>query len=542
VTDTLAARRRGLPRDAALITGRIHPATATLVVLSLGAAVLLLYAGRHLTFFYDEWNWILDRRGGSLGTYLDPHNGHLSLFPVAVYKLLFELVGLRHYWPYRAVCVALHLLCCVLLYVLVSPRLGRWPALVPAALLLFLGAAWQDLLWPIQIGYLASVAGGLGALALLERGGRLADVLAAALLTWAVSASGVGIAFLAAAAVLLLVQPGGLKRIWVVAIPVALFAVWYIGWGTSEHVTSGGVLGAPQYVADAAAAAAGGIGGLSTAWGPPLAIAGIALAVLGLRRRAASPPPLLLAAIAGALVFWILAAVTRADVAEPGASRYIYIGAVFILLIAAEAASGIRTRGWGLAAALILLAGALIANIGALRAGERSLRTTDDSVRASLASVELAAPVVARPFVPEPVGAPQITAGRYLAASRDLGSPALTLGELGRAPERIRQIADSTLVRAEALGPSPGARPPSCAALPASPELTIPAGRKLVIQLRRPVAASLLLRRFASYFPAAPLATVRAATAAIAFPADLAPQVPWHVMIEGREVAQACLT
>ncbi len=68
------------------------------------------YAGRHLTFFYDEWAFILTRRGGGLGTYLDPHNGHLALFPVIVYKVLFATVGLRHYTPYRVVEIALHLL------------------------------------------------------------------------------------------------------------------------------------------------------------------------------------------------------------------------------------------------------------------------------------------------------------------------------------------------------------------------------------------------------------------------------------------------
>jgi len=40
---------------------------------------------------------------------------------------------------------------------------------VATAILLFMGTAYQDLLWPFQISYLGSVAGGLGALALLER-------------------------------------------------------------------------------------------------------------------------------------------------------------------------------------------------------------------------------------------------------------------------------------------------------------------------------------------------------------------------------------
>src|SRR5581483_8510725 len=109
--------------------------------------------------------------------------------PMAVYRLFFALFGLRHYTPYRAADVALHLLCATLLYVLVRRRLGAWLALVPTALLLFMGTAAQDLLWGFQIGFLGSVAGGLGALVLIED--RRSDALAAALLTWAIASSGV---------------------------------------------------------------------------------------------------------------------------------------------------------------------------------------------------------------------------------------------------------------------------------------------------------------------------------------------------------------
>ena len=35
------------------------------------------------------------RRGGSLSTYLRPHNGHFSLVPLAIYKLLFATTGIR---------------------------------------------------------------------------------------------------------------------------------------------------------------------------------------------------------------------------------------------------------------------------------------------------------------------------------------------------------------------------------------------------------------------------------------------------------------
>src|SRR5437764_12946962 len=108
---------------------RVALPTIVLGLLLCAGAVFLLYAGRHLTFFFDEWSFILVRRGGTVGTYLDPHNGHLVLFGVVVYKVLFKLVGLHHYLPYQLVLVALHVLCCWLIYLLARPRPGRWLSL-----------------------------------------------------------------------------------------------------------------------------------------------------------------------------------------------------------------------------------------------------------------------------------------------------------------------------------------------------------------------------------------------------------------------------
>jgi len=253
--DAAAAQSRRLRPPAV----RLPPPGVVLAALLLLAGALILYAGRHLTFFYDEWNFILDRRGGSVDTYLGAHNGHPVLFAVIVYKLLFATVGLSHYTPYRVVTVALHLLCAALLYALVRRRLGPWLALAPTTLLLFMGTAYEDLLWPFQIGLLASVAGGLGALLCLERRDRRGDVAAAALLLWSLTGSAVGVPFLVACAVTLIAQRGAWSRLWVVAAPAAIFALWYLGWGVSEQITSDGVLGAPRYVADAAAGALAGI-------------------------------------------------------------------------------------------------------------------------------------------------------------------------------------------------------------------------------------------------------------------------------------------
>ncbi len=562
------------PRTAApLAFARRHgPSEATMaaILMALAVGLLLMYAGRHLTFFYDEWTFVLTRRGGGIDAYLSPHNGQLSLFPAAVYKLLFATVGLRHYWPYRLIGTVLHLTCAWLLYVLARRRMGPVAALVPTLLLLLLGTAYQDILWPFQIGYLGSIAAGLGALVLLDgpRPGR--DGWAAALLTGAVVSSGVGLAYAVGCGVLLVAQKQPWRRLWVVVLPLVVYGIWYLGWGGgSDHSSLDAVLAAPQYVADAAAGAVAGLAGLNDAtWGPALAVALLALIILEWRRAypGAGPSPMLLAAAAGALVFWLLAAVARATDADPAATRYIYVGAVFILLAASEARlGGALRRGWLIFVALLVL-GAVVGNLSALRSGERGMRAADSSVRAALGATEVAAPVVSPSFAPDQSAAPQINAGQYLAAVRDLGSPAFTVPQLEAAPESTRETADGVLVGAERLGATPTSGLPAggsglvveyafgghasahgaCQLLTPTSSLgslglRVYPGNALTVQPTGGPSVTLYARRFGDGFNGTPFATLSGRSPqAIRFPIDRAPGLPWHVQVVAGSPVTVC--
>ncbi len=536
----------------------------TLIVL---AGALLIHYGRNLTFFYDEWNFILQRRGENVGTYLDPHNGHLSLFPIVVYKLLFALVGLRHYTPYLLVDIALHLLSSYFLYVFARRRLGPWLALLPTALLLFMGTAWQDLLWAFQIGYLGSIAGGLGALVMLDNRSARSDRLACAALVWSVTSSGVGIPFLIACAVALGVERGSWRRLWVVAVPAVLFGIWYLGWGGGEQITYAAVLGAPEYMASAAGSAVSGMAGVDTSWGPALLILlALVVAASWQRRESGAPTPLLLAAGAGCLSFWLLSAVVRIDNADPTASRYLYVGAVFIWLIVAEARVGTRlSRPWLFLPCLLAL-GAIVANVNTLRDGSSGLSSTDYSVRASLTSVQVAAPVVSPAFMPAPTGAPQITAGPYLAAVRALGSPALSVAQLQLAREQTREASDQVLVGAEQLALHPG-RLSTASPLPATVLAAtagavshrggcvrfVPTGAGATVEIQAlpgdTVAldaapgdsGAIALRRFASDFTAT-FATLGPGSMLLRLPFDRAPKLPWELQLTTPSSTEICLS
>src|SRR5215467_1900822 len=65
-----------------------------------GLVALLAWAawcGRGVWFFIDEWKVITRYHNGD---WLEPFNGHLSLVPIATYRILLATVG-YNFAPYR---------------------------------------------------------------------------------------------------------------------------------------------------------------------------------------------------------------------------------------------------------------------------------------------------------------------------------------------------------------------------------------------------------------------------------------------------------
>jgi hypothetical protein len=381
--------------------------------------------------------------------------------PVLIYKTIFATAGIDSYTPFRVAGVAVHLLVLVLLFLYARRRVGDAPALGAAAVIALLGPAWPDVLWPFQTGFLGSLAAGLGALLALDRGDRRGEIAAAALLGVALASSSLGIPLFIAAAIEILGRPDRRARWRILLAPALLYAAWYLGYGGGDGKESvDNLLSTPAYMADAAAAAVGAVFGLGTEWGRPLVVALAALLVTVVRRGVADPWRLA-ALIALPLVFWALTGIARADLHEPGAPRYLYPGALFVLLIAIEAARGVRVTRGALAALAALIALVSVANLGALRNGAGYLRDQTAELDGALAALQLAAPHGVSPaFQPQPTVAPQITAGPYLAAVKNLGSPAPAPADLPRLFGRSRATADGTLRSAYGVGlaPAPGGR------------------------------------------------------------------------------------
>ena len=68
------------------------------LALAFVALLWLVWLGRDMTFYHDEWALIL-KRDLSINGIFAPHNEHLSATLVVLYRVLIGTVGLGSYWP-----------------------------------------------------------------------------------------------------------------------------------------------------------------------------------------------------------------------------------------------------------------------------------------------------------------------------------------------------------------------------------------------------------------------------------------------------------
>jgi hypothetical protein len=535
-----------------------NPFILCLAVLVAASWAVLLALESHLTFFADEWAFLLDRRGFSVGDFLDPHNDHIALAPVAIYKLLLATFGMDSALPFQVVSTLVFLLGAVLLFAYLRRRVGDWPALLGSALILFLGAAWIDLLWPFQIGFSGSIAAGLGALLALDRDDRVGDRIACALLVVSMAFSELGIPFVAGALVSVLVSGRPrIGRLYVAFFPLALYAIWWLGWGhEAESAFSwDNVLDSPKFVFDAASQAAASLLGLATPltgsgsgpvgldWGRILLVAGIGLAAWRFRRLGGVPRTFWVALAIGAS-FWFLTAFKAIEfLRTPTNGRYQYPGAVFLLLIAAELLRGVQLNRRALALGSAVTALAMLSGLWFLHLGYSNfLKPSSEQLRAQLAAIEIARDRVEPGFaVLSSLG--RIDGRSYLSAVDAYGSPAHSESELASSPEWVRVAADNTLVRglgielgSKQASPSRG-REGATRCRPVSATSTGATGLALgpgAVELRprSGAPAEVLLARFAAGLSVrlGPLGPGHASS--LALPVDRSPR-PWRLGLRG---------
>lgn len=532
------------------------------IAMALSAALILATAhgetfGIDEIFYFgrmvEDSGQIVQYHSLDLHYLLAPYNGHLQLGGKLIYEATFAVAG-TDYTAFVLVNVVALCASVGLVFELARRQVGPLAALAPCVVLLFLGFAREVLLWPFDVHTLAAIAFGLGAFLALERDDRRGDVLACVLITFSVATIEVGIALLVGIAVLVMLRPGRLRRAWIFLAPGALYVAWWI-WARKYHqeqsaISAENIHLIPSTVFHAAAAVLGSLTGtnpilsasyntVATWFGKALAV--LAAVALALRLSRGAIPRTLWAWLAVVLFYWV----SMGAAARPAeGSRYVFFGAVGVVLLCAATARG-RVGGKVAAGVVVIALLALPANIAQLRSGyaEDTLHRDAPVSRTEWAMLELARNRVDSEYVP--IADPRVVAaggglfigipaGAYLRRVESDGSPAFSLDELREKEERLRLLADATLVGALGLevqaAPAPRTRR-GCRAVALAPGAefaTFPLAAGTTLLRASAPRTAFWLQRFAhaprsvgiDYLP-------RGRWVKLAIPPDDAPDV-WH--------------
>ena len=394
-----------------MVTGlRRQPAWA--LIPAAFAYLLWLTTSTGQWFFADEWEFITTRSrvslshfGDFVGVMMRPHNEHWSTIPIILYRAVFGVVGLRAYWPYLVVLLALHCAVAALLVRLLARHgVDGWFAFAVAAVFLFYGAGSENILWAFQIGWMGSLAFGLVLLEILSSWSsariRLAWVVGIA----ALMCSGVGISMVAAGALTTLIR----RRSWrdaarVASVPAIAQIVWFIAYGRNGG--KGNPIdwsSAPYGIAGYAWRSIVSTIDRTTGLIGVGAVVVVAL-VVGVARQGAAFQRVhaeVIALATASTVFLAFVGLSRIGYDYPEASRYSYVIFVMIAPLAAVLArDGLRSAGQGLRWVATGLAVVTIAfSFGGLRndaqkEGRRERKIHQDVVAAfGLARSSFAAP------------------------------------------------------------------------------------------------------------------------------------------------------
>ncbi len=534
----------------------------------LASALLLLVLSTKLTFFQDTFEFLMNRRSFSVDSILKPHNEHIVVIPVLLEQLLLTVFGMTSAMPEYVLLIVCLVATAVLLFVYARRRVGPWPALMMTALLLFIGPAWQDILWPFEIGFVGSVLFGIAMLLALEREDERGDLLACLFLFVSLAFNSLGLAFAVAAAVELVMnrRRRGLRRAWVVGVPLALFVLWYLGWGheAESHLSLTNVLGAPKFLVESLAASLESLLGLSTSpivgvgtpdWGRVLLVGAIGLVLFGQWRRPGFYRWLWPAAAAAA-TYWLLTAFNYIPGREPTTSRYLYASAALTLLVVANLLKDVRFSRQVLWVAGVITVGAIASNLVILKNGYHWFHEQAVITKADLGAMEIARGTISPNFAlsPDIAGTASlidVEAQKYFGAVDQYGgSPAYSPAELAEAPEPGPRLADTLLALALPIstetteGEFAAGAAENCKVLPAgsaTPTSEVPLSAGLTrIEVAPGPPASFSLRRFTTgTYPVGTEGAAGESTTLLRIPRDRAPQ-SWYLHVEASQEARVC--
>ena len=183
-----------------------------------------------LWFVLDEWDFLAHRgvRLSNMGIFY-PHNEHWVTIPLLVWRGIFNIVGVRHYWLYALPLILAHLATVYLLWrFMLRHQVEMWTATLLAIAFAVVGVGWQNLTFAFQLTFVGSVAFGMLAIDAIETDRTWLAPL------WCVGSllcSDIGIPMIVACGLVALAQRKFREAAIAVGPPIFVFLVWYIAIG-----------------------------------------------------------------------------------------------------------------------------------------------------------------------------------------------------------------------------------------------------------------------------------------------------------------------
>ncbi len=414
-----------------------HAARRALWCVVAAAALVLVYEVRHMWFGGDEWFVITDRgltSGPGHDGVLEPFNEHWTTLPILAFRGLYAIVGLRSYWPYVALVIVAHLVTVVMLWILMRrARIDEWVALGACAVFAVLGIGSENLLTAWQVTLVASLAFGFAALVVAPATGSFAwrDGAAALLLLASLTSSGVGLPLLGAFAIVSFVQRGWRIAAATLATPAAVYALWYLAYGSDTRVADPTPGEVPRFVWEGLTDALGDVARLDLV-GVLVVVAVVAWLVRKLAQRPLDRALLVPGALALAGVVFLASTGWRRGGlpgADPAIPRYAYVTVAFVLPLVAMAAQPLFRGDTVRRIALGVVTVALV--VGQVRVLDHAAEVAAQGKRSDRGATLATAALVREgrgPFVYErPLHPfePQVTVDEIVAMDRDGKLPSL---------------------------------------------------------------------------------------------------------------------
>jgi hypothetical protein len=402
------------PRLRALLT----PVVFHYSILVIGLVVLLVEA-RSQWFFYDDWSFLIPSHVGLF----QAHNGHWSTVPMLLFTATKSTFGLNSFYPFAIPAILAHLALAHLTWrVMRHIGTNAWVATLLSALIVFLGAGAENILWAFQVGFIGAIDLALCVLLLFmapKNAWRSGLLYVLPLL--AVATSGTSLPVLLGSA-LVGWRYRGFWRTALYLLPTAIvYAAWYIVFGRTDPNQPGRVHGlfqfvqyVPQFVLELLTSSVGALLGI----GAVGAVVAVALFVWAAIRLPASPriwTPAY-ACLLAAIVFAFLSADQRAMLGAASSSRYLYFVLVMYMPVASLAITvlveraQLRSTKWVVAAILVAIIGfngTLMVSFLHARAGQENY--SRDRIHAAISIVtDKNEPSYSPTAQPEPQWAPDV--------------------------------------------------------------------------------------------------------------------------------------